>query len=33
LLPDGIEIVILYGDGGDYINREQLGWYRRADAP
>ena len=33
LLPDGIEIVILFGDGGDYINREQLGWYRRAGAP
>jgi fimbrial chaperone protein len=30
LLPPGIEIVILYGDGGDYINREQLEWYRRA---
>ena len=30
LLSPGIEIVILYGDGGDYINREQLEWYRRA---
>jgi hypothetical protein len=32
LLPSGIEIVIPHGDGGDYINREQLEWYRRAGA-
>jgi len=32
LLPREMEIVILYGDGGDYINREQLEWYRRAGA-
>ena len=29
-LPVGIEIVIVYGDGGDYITREQLAWYRQA---
>ena len=27
-LPAGIEIVIVYKDGGDYITREQLQWYR-----
>jgi fimbrial chaperone protein len=27
-LPEGIEIVITYKDGGDYITREQLAWYR-----
>ena len=28
-LPVGIEIVIVYGNGGDYITREQLAWYRQ----
>lgn len=32
VLPHGIEIVIVYGEGGDYINREQLEWFRRAGA-
>ena len=27
-LPPEIEIVIAYPDGGDYLNREQLAWYR-----
>lgn len=27
-LPAGIEIVVAYKDGGDYITREQLQWYR-----
>ncbi len=27
-LPIGIEIVVTYGDGGDYISREHLQWYR-----
>lgn len=27
-LPPGIEIVIVYKDGGDYISREHLQWYR-----
>jgi len=26
-LPTGIEVVIVYHDGGDYLNREQLAWY------
>lgn len=30
LLPRAIEIVIVYADGGDYVNREQLDWYRQA---
>jgi fimbrial chaperone protein len=30
-LPVGIEIVIVYADGGDYITREHLAWYRRRD--
>ena len=29
-LPPGIEIVIVYADGGDYISREQLAWYRQS---
>jgi hypothetical protein len=29
-LPRGIEIVIVYGDGADYITREHLAWYRKA---
>jgi hypothetical protein len=30
-LPPGIEIVIIYADGGgDYLNREQLAWYRQS---
>ena len=29
-LPPGIEIVIVYPDGGDYLNREQLAWYRQS---
>ena len=28
-LPSDIEIVIVYKDGGDYLNREQLNWYRQ----
>jgi fimbrial chaperone protein len=31
-LPPGIEIVIVYPDGGDYINREQLAWYSQSSA-
>ncbi|KAF0813534.1 hypothetical protein IGB42_01885 [Andreprevotia sp. IGB-42] len=27
-LPAGIEIVVTYPDGGDYLTREQLQWYR-----
>ncbi len=30
VLQPGIEIVIVYADGGDYINREQLAWYRES---
>jgi fimbrial chaperone protein len=29
-LPPGIEVTIVYPDGGDYITREQLDWYRQA---
>jgi fimbrial chaperone protein len=29
-LPFGIEIAVVYGDGGDYLTREQLAWYRKA---
>jgi len=29
-LPPGIEIVVVYAEGGDYITREQLDWYRKA---
>ena len=29
-LPVGIEIMIVYGNGGDFITREQLAWYRQA---
>ena len=29
-LPPGIEILIVYPDGGDYITREHLSWYRQA---
>jgi fimbrial chaperone protein len=32
-LPEGIEIVITYKDGGDYITREQLAWYRELLKP
>ncbi|MGI2172149.1 hypothetical protein ACROAE_18470 [Shewanella sp. MF05960] len=28
-LPDEIEIIITYEDGGDYITREHLQWYRK----
>lgn len=28
-LPHGIEIVIAYPDGADYVTREHLDWYRR----
>jgi hypothetical protein len=28
-LPEAIEIVVTYKDGGDYITREQLQWYRK----
>lgn len=28
-LPEGIEIIITYKDGGDYITREHLEWYRQ----
>ena len=31
LSPD-IEIVIVYADGGDYITREHLAWYRQIDS-
>jgi fimbrial chaperone protein len=27
-LPPGVEIVVVYKDGGDYITREHLQWYR-----
>jgi len=27
-LPAGIEIVVVYKDGGDYVTREHLQWYR-----
>ena len=27
-LPPGIEIIVVYPDGGDYVTREQLAWYR-----
>jgi fimbrial chaperone protein len=29
-LPVGIEIMIVYGNGGDYLTREHLAWYRQA---
>lgn len=29
-LPPGIEVLIVYPDGGDYISREHLSWYRQA---
>lgn len=28
-LPEGVEIIITYSDGGDYITREHLEWYRQ----
>ena len=28
ILPPSIEIVVIYGDGGDYLTREQLAWFR-----
>ena len=28
-LPPGIEVLIVYPDGGDYITREQLSWFRQ----
>ena len=31
-LPRGIEILIIYSDGGDYVSREQLDWYRSSEA-
>lgn len=27
-LPPDIEIVLVYKDGGDYLSKEQLNWYR-----
>jgi hypothetical protein len=27
-IPPGIEIVILHGDGANYLTREQLAWFR-----
>jgi hypothetical protein len=27
-LPPDVEIVVAYGDGGDYLTREQLEWFR-----
>jgi len=32
-LPPAIEIIILHGDGANYLTREQLAWYRRMLAP
>lgn len=29
-LPPGIEIIIVYPDGGDSLSREQLDWYRQS---
>ena len=29
LLPPAIEVLIVYPDGGDYITREHLNWYRQ----
>ena len=29
-LPPGVEIVVVYAQGGDYITREQLDWYRKS---
>jgi len=29
-LPAGIEVIVVYPDGGDYITREHLDWYRKA---
>jgi fimbrial chaperone protein len=29
-LPAGIEMLVVYPDGADYLTREQLEWYRRA---
>lgn len=28
ILPPAIEIVVVYADGGDYLTREQLAWFR-----
>ncbi|MNO05205.1 hypothetical protein D3C81_2265070 [compost metagenome] len=28
-IPAEIEIVILHGDGANYLTREQLAWFRR----
>jgi fimbrial chaperone protein len=28
-LPPAIELIIVYADGGDYITREKLDWYRQ----
>jgi len=28
-IPPEIEIIILHGDGANYLTREQLAWYRR----
>lgn len=29
LLPPGIEVVVVHEDGGDYLTREQLAWFRQ----
>ena len=29
-LPAELEIVVAYSDGGDYLTREQLDWYRQS---
>jgi len=29
-LPPGIEVILVYPDGGDYVTREHPDWYRRA---
>ncbi|MBB5368443.1 MULTISPECIES: hypothetical protein [unclassified Janthinobacterium] len=32
-IPPEIEIIILHGDGANYLTREQLAWYRRMLGP
>ena len=32
-IPAEIEIVLLHGDGANYLTREQLAWFRRMLAP
>ena len=29
VLPPAIEVLIVYPDGGDYVTREHLNWYRQ----